>query len=371
MGGTCCVCGRTLADAEVLYTPDARIVCAGCFEGVKVAGASGGGGGLVLPGIALAVAAIPFLVSQASSSSETVNGVVTKFVYRDWIAIGCGVIGALLGLAATMIALRAPRKAKAIALGAAALVLGGLQIARGFGVFATPGSAAAERSELAITTTTLAEPVAAAPTAEICADARACLELGTKLEGKGQDLQQLAAFERACELSDGEGCESAAFVIDRGRAGPRDRARVAKLLDKGCSLGSATACNDLGMAYQDGAGVAADPAKAGELFAKAFELFAKACDNDPDGSNAVACDTAGERAMDGTGVTADPARGRAYLEKACSRDPKTCLDFGVALEKGLGGAKDLAGARKAFEKACRSGDTSACTQLKNLTKGSR
>ncbi len=79
---------------------------------------------------------VPFVITVSSSSMSTVNGRVTQFVFRDWVAVGGGIAGALCGLGAaarfrtTMKSQRALRAAVVLGL----LGLGTFQILRGFGI---------------------------------------------------------------------------------------------------------------------------------------------------------------------------------------------------------------------------------------------
>ena len=89
----------------------------------------------------------PFAITMSSSSMSTVNGRITQFVYRDWLAVGGGALGALCGLGAatrfggTMRSKRPLRAAIVLGL----LGLGTFQILRGLGVVGQPSVSAPER----------------------------------------------------------------------------------------------------------------------------------------------------------------------------------------------------------------------------------
>lgn len=152
MGETCSVCGTAVSGSDVLYAPDGSIVCPTHFAALEPVVDSGGSSWRMAAIAGAIVGAIPFLVHASTSSVTMFNGEVTSFVYRDWIAVIGGFIAATLGLLALVAARRAKRqRALAFAAGAAVLVLGVGQIARGFGVFASPGHADSS-SSFSITT---------------------------------------------------------------------------------------------------------------------------------------------------------------------------------------------------------------------------
>ena len=79
---------------------------------------------------ALAAGVIPFGVSLSSSSTTTVNGQVTSSSYFDPVAVACGVLALVLGA----VAIKSSSNTKARAAAAVALLLGAVQLLRGFGV---------------------------------------------------------------------------------------------------------------------------------------------------------------------------------------------------------------------------------------------
>jgi hypothetical protein len=94
---------------------------------------------------------IPFAMSMSSSSFSSVNGHVTSFVYRDWLAVACGVIAAICGVITVLAARKEQlRRGVALAAGIAVLALGCLQVARGFGVFESPQGAAGTSMSMSI-----------------------------------------------------------------------------------------------------------------------------------------------------------------------------------------------------------------------------
>jgi len=93
--------------------------------------------------VGVVAALAPFAIRMSSSSLETVNGHVTHFVYRDWlaaiggaIAIACG-LGAAARFRSTLPARRALRAVVVLAL----LGLGAFQLVRGLGLTQSPPAA--------------------------------------------------------------------------------------------------------------------------------------------------------------------------------------------------------------------------------------
>ena len=85
--------------------------------------------------IGLVAALVPFVMSSSESSSSSVNGKVVAFHYRDTIALLGGAVAIFCGLIAAFVD---RRRAKRLVVALALVALGGVQIARGVGVFASP-----------------------------------------------------------------------------------------------------------------------------------------------------------------------------------------------------------------------------------------
>lgn len=89
--------------------------------------------------LALIAALAPFAVSLRRITWATRDGVVTDVTYRDWIAIVGGALALALATTAAWRAARAlPRRTLAVVLALGIAGLGGLQVARGFGLAAEP-----------------------------------------------------------------------------------------------------------------------------------------------------------------------------------------------------------------------------------------
>jgi TPR repeat protein len=332
--------------------------------------------------------AVPFAIQSATYSVTTVDGAVTSFVYRDWLAVVCGVAAAILAIATLRAAPRNLIRKQAIAAGLGLLVLGAAQIARGFGVFATPPT------ESRTTIETSVAPSASAPVVDphnpaTCPDADSCFQLGRQLDEAKDTAGAITAYERSCERGGDGGCFNAGFLWKH--RDPPDHARAVAAFQRGCSDGEAASCNELGLAYRRGQGAAKDPAQAqrafktacdgrlgigcdnlaelyevGEGVAKdldhALRLYKQACDLDESEDTADACELAGNM-LQADGGRRDPKLAASYYAKACERTASRCFGLAISYVKGVGVAKDLAKARELYRRACDAGDADSCNNL--------
>jgi hypothetical protein len=87
----------------------------------------------------LAAGLIPFGLSFRTRSTSSVNGVLTSATHLDYVALACGAIALVLGLASVRAIGRVEPalRGKRIGLTALVIALGSLQLARGLGVFAS------------------------------------------------------------------------------------------------------------------------------------------------------------------------------------------------------------------------------------------
>jgi hypothetical protein len=95
----------------------------------------------------------------------------------------------------------------------------------------------------------------------------------------------------------------------------------------------------------------------------------KECDTQCQAGNAMSCDLAGifYRWGNSGGVKQDLALARAYFKKSCEGGAaRGCLDFGVSLEHGIGGATEIDSAYSIYKKSCEDGEPIGCTWLGTL-----
>ena len=169
-----------------------------------------------------------------------------------------------------------------------------------------------------------------------------------------------AQFERACSCHDADGCGFLGFSYVQGDGVAADPARAAQLFEQACGRDPVPAsrvavfCSMLGMLYRDGSGVTRDPVAA-------LALFRRACDADwPD-----ACSRVGAMLEDGIGVPRDAAAAIAAYTRGCDgRDPHGCLSLSLVFENGkLGTRRDPVRARELKDRACELCAKKQCTYL--------
>lgn len=125
--------------------------------------------------------------------------------------------------------------------------------------------------------------------------------------GVPRDLARAAQIHAAaCDKGVGHACERLGH-IEREKADPAAQQRAFTHFQRACSGGRASSCNNLGLMYAMGMGVARDPSRAGQLFQKACES-----------GDLEACANLGSRLLSGDGMTKDEARGRELIQKACA-----------------------------------------------------
>lgn len=157
-----------------------------------------------------------------------------------------------------------------------------------------------------------------------------------------------------------------ARLYSRGRAGyPRDEARARAIAEvlvdavlRQATAGATEAVFLMGTAYDEGLGVAEDPAVAFAWFTKAAAA-----------GHTLAEHNLGNAYAAGRGVAADPAQAVSWwLKAAVSGDAVPQLRLGEAYEAGRGAAKNLDEARRWYGEAARRGNTAAAAALKRLTE---
>ena len=159
----------------------------------------------------------------------------------------------------------------------------------------------------------------------------------------------LAAWERGCDLFDGDSCHSLAWSLENGQ-GPRvEYPRAVSLYEINCQRGSPGSCMNLGTMYQTGRGVPRDEAKA-------IPLLERGCDL----GQISACNNAGVIYRD-SGTEQNLVRAAALFEKGCvGKEVKACFNLARAYRNGDGVPQDAAKDAEYSKLACLGGDISLC-----------
>ena len=170
------------------------------------------------------------------------------------------------------------------------------------------------------------------------------------------DARAMTYFVKACAVDDLEGC------INIGDLGVRTAefaaARVA--FQRACELGSGIGCARAGDLIERGIGGAASPSAAQTMFEKSMALLAPKCPEDPG-----ACVVIGMLEEHGKGVAKDATKAIASYRRGCAGGSgEACMRLATSLDAGIAGAKDVAGANEAFDKACTRYDNGdACQKI--------
>jgi serine/threonine-protein kinase len=145
--------------------------------------------------------------------------------------------------------------------------------------------------------------------------------------------------------------QQAASLYKAGRA-----SEAATLFDQACSAGSREACDNLGVMYASGKGVAKDDARAAALYATACNA-----------GNALGCNNLGNIYASGRGVSKDNAQAASLYVKACADGNAVgCSNIGNYYRLGIGVEKDAAKARQFLDKGCKMGNQWGCDRLKEM-----
>jgi TPR repeat protein len=230
-------------------------------------------------------------------------------------------------------------------------------------------------------------------------DAAACLVIAVLHEGgrNGRAIDysaSQAAFQRACDLGDADGCAGVGLGYAWGLAREDDPERGVSLLADACAKGSARGCFGLADAHNNGRGASYDPVRALALFeqaceagelracadagihhqygirtevdaAKATALYRRACTDD----ELNGCVNLAWARLEGElGLAADPAQAFAEFERLCAdASPAGCYGAGFTYQRGQGTEPDFAKARARFDWACDHEYLTGCTDLAMMT----
>jgi TPR repeat protein len=134
---------------------------------------------------------------------------------------------------------------------------------------------------------------------------------------------------------------------------PPDPAEVVRRNRVAANRGDAAAMNDLGWAYEHGAGVPADPAAAVNWYRRAAA-----------GGSAIGMSNLGLALSAGRGVPADPAEALQWLRRAADLGNATAMfNLGFAYDNGEGVTPDPAEAVRWYRKAAEAGQVKGMSSL--------
>jgi TPR repeat protein len=184
----------------------------------------------------------------------------------------------------------------------------------------------------------------------------ACMQVGASFrigdEGFPRDFAQaVVAYGRGCNLGDARSCNNLGDALAYGEGVDRDLYRAVDAFDKSCRLGEALGCANLGYRLERGLGVARDLARARSLYRDACNI-----------GSAYACLHLELLAAQGGKPARDPAGSLARWARACDgRDGRACAFVGLLYDDGPDGlARDETRSLAAMARGCTLGEPRAC-----------
>ena len=160
------------------------------------------------------------------------------------------------------------------------------------------------------------------------------------------------SLDKLC--ADGVSCNAAgAGYAQAPNASDADQVLAARLFQRGCEMGHAPACNNLGLAYESAQGVPQD-------YVQAMNAFERACS----GGFAEGCSNQGTLHEHGLGVPVNLGDAQRAYTQACRRGSALgCSNLGVLYAEGRGVPSDDGMAVRLFSEACRGGSQVGCANL--------
>jgi hypothetical protein len=183
-----------------------------------------------------------------------------------------------------------------------------------------------------------------------------------------EDLVRAAAdYERGCDLGSSTACTNLGFLYERGRGVAEDQARAVALYQQGCDGSSCRAsnlggCVNVGRAYRDGIGAEKNEEKAAGIFREACDRKESKDDLHAAEGGARACSLLGGLYIAGEGIPKDLEQGRDFSVLGCERgDSFGCFNAAICFSSGA--EADPAKAASYFDRACALGDGESCHEL--------
>lgn len=179
--------------------------------------------------------------------------------------------------------------------------------------------------------------------------ANGCTNLGIHLlYGANRDPgKAVKMLQTGCSHGSARACELAGESAMNGVGGPKDAVAALRLYAKGCDGGDYIACTNAGFLYTGAGGAAVE-----RNDARAIEYGRRACF----GGEATACGNIGYKVELGEGIGADPGVAATLYERACRLSARECFRAGLLFEAGANGVpRDDKKAKALLDLSCRSG----------------
>jgi len=187
-----------------------------------------------------------------------------------------------------------------------------------------------------------------------------CMQLGIAFYAGAppfpQDYARAAvAYQRGCDLGHALACSNLGDEYEYGNGVARDLAHAAALYERACRAGQVLGCANLGHLVQHGEGLPRD-------LARARGLYRDACT----GGDVYGCLHLALMAAEDAGAPREPRQSVDHWQRACDRrDARACTFIGLIFEDGPDGyARDEARSLQAMSRACDLGNQDGCTWLR-------
>jgi class 3 adenylate cyclase len=176
---------------------------------------------------------------------------------------------------------------------------------------------------------------------------------------KGKQFSQAAElYRKACDGGERKGCNNLGLMYYNGEGVAKDPNRAADLYRRACEAGGVGGCLNLASMYLQGDGLPRDPNRAANFYQRACDAGA------PPG-----CTRLGLMYSNGEGVAKDPNRAADLFQHACDGGGSGgCLNLALMYKHGRGVPKDLSRAADLFKRACDAGLDKGCENLDRLKK---
>lgn len=196
-------------------------------------------------------------------------------------------------------------------------------------------------------------PVEASTKPDGCSDAQDCANQGTLALLSG-DPRAIEMLDYACDQGSPTGCQNLSTAL-RGDMVPQDPVAAHAAAARGCELGNASACVDLGVDASLGQGGAAQDQAA------ALQHFTAACEGD----NAKGCRYVGVLYAEGSLGSPDFDAAKPWFARGCEMsDPESCFNLGVLAINVE--PPDLAAALQFMTRACELDDQDGCAAVPQI-----
>ncbi len=187
-------------------------------------------------------------------------------------------------------------------------------------------------------------------------DSSACLTLADFLDYTKQYEKAFSLFSRACSLGSSTACKDVGLLYKKGKGVTQNDAKSFEFFRKACDSGNLYGCTLVAQSYLEGAGTQKDPSKAAEIARKSCDARVM-----------YACNLLGNMYLTGNGVPQEKEKAADLYRLACDGGEMWgCFNLAEMYYSGTIGTTDKARASELYRKACDGGNFSGCNSLGNM-----